>query len=356
MGLHREHGLKHLSPYDAEIRRRLWWQIIALDNRSAQLSGSTTEGDFSESFDTRRPLNVHDSDLSRFMSELPSEYDGPTDMLFCTVRLEIGDCMRKIKIIEKTTRGNPAANLMQKEQAIGALETRIERIISRCDSSIPVHLLTLFLGRSSVCQKKLAIRHEAHQRDKETEVPQEEKDALFDLALQIMLYDHLTYSTKSLRPYLWHVETYFPFQALIMLLTELMRRERSEKTDQAWTRVIEAYEDHTEMLDDVKNPLHFAVGSFTLRAWEKRLASEADPKMRSNLASHPIIVKLQAQRLAKPGGAMQLDTAQDMPMEVTPSQFNMVQANYGMGPGELNHILSDVNEMPWPDWQQFSGQ
>ncbi|KAH7311413.1 fungal-specific transcription factor domain-containing protein [Stachybotrys elegans] len=60
MGLHRDGSLSNLSPFDAEMRRRLWWQIYLLESRSsddrlAQLC--ITE----ELFDTNVPANASDS-------------------------------------------------------------------------------------------------------------------------------------------------------------------------------------------------------------------------------------------------------------------------------------------------------
>lgn len=346
MGLHREYGLKHLSPYDGEVRRRLWWQIIALNHRSAQLSGSTSHTFLGESFDTKRPLNVHDSDLSPFMSELPPENDGPTDMLFCTVRLAVGDCVRRLKIIERKT-PNPVEALAQKEKAIDQVESQVERIVSRCDTSIPIHLLTMLLSRSAIGQKRLSTRHEANQKKEAAEVSTQENDALFQMGIQIMVYDHLTFSTASLRSYLWHVESYFPFQVLIFLLHELIRRQPSADTTKAWTRVLEAYEDHAEMLEDVKNPLHFAVGNLTLRAWDSRMAS-TDPEVRADMAMHPVIVKLQTQRLGKSTSSQPKHP--QAPYMGMMANGGAIVPQYGMEPDEISYLLSGV-DMQWPGWQ-----
>ena len=78
MGLHRERSLRGLSPFDTEIRRRLCWQILIMDSRSAQLSGAAIDAHFHLFWDTKRPLNVNDIDLSPSMSELLSEHDGLT--------------------------------------------------------------------------------------------------------------------------------------------------------------------------------------------------------------------------------------------------------------------------------------
>ncbi|KAK5988371.1 Aurofusarin cluster transcription factor aurR2 [Cladobotryum mycophilum] len=271
MGLHREHSLQRISPFEAEIRRRLWWQIVILDNRSAQVSGTMADGIFNDSGYTRRPLNVSDSDLSPFMGELPSEYDGPTEMLFCTIRFEVGEVMRQLTAVEKACKSNHASCMAQKEQVIDAFETKIEYLLKRCDPSIPLHLMSMLLGRSAVCQTRLSIWQTKYDNTKN--IPQAERDGMFRLALKSLEYDSLTYSTKSLQPYLWHVVNNFPFQAFIHLLTDLFHRTHPEEISLAWTAINQAYEDHPELISDVHSPLCFAVGNLTLKAWEHQAAA-----------------------------------------------------------------------------------
>ena len=135
MGLHREQSLKQLPPFEAETRRRLWWQIKILDHQSAQMSGARLDTLLHVDVgDTRRPLNLSDSALSPYMRAPPSEHDGPTEMLFCVVRFEIGECMRRVKEAETTRKTAQTANVTQAEQAVDALEAKLENhILKRCD-------------------------------------------------------------------------------------------------------------------------------------------------------------------------------------------------------------------------------
>ncbi|KAK2616923.1 hypothetical protein QQS21_000011 [Conoideocrella luteorostrata] len=272
MGLHREHSLGQLSPFDSEIRRRLWWQIVILDNRSAQLSGATTDGASSEWGDTRRPLNINDSDLSPFMNDLPFEYQGPTEMLFCTIKFEVGECMRHLKAVEKLNKANAQSLIMRKCQIINTFEIKIENLLDRCDASIPLHLMSMFLGRSAVCQMRFSVLQTKQNGSNFSDMLQDDRDNLFQLALQILEYDSRTYSTSSLHPFLWHVGSHFPFPAFIHVLTDLLYRTEGDQAIQGWTSVGQAYGNHPELISDAhKNPLCFALGNLTLKAWERRI-------------------------------------------------------------------------------------
>jgi hypothetical protein len=294
MGVHREHSLSRLPPFEAEIRRRLWWQIVILDSRSAQISGATGDGAFNEWGDTRRPLNVNDSDLSPFMRNLPFEYEGPTEMLFCTVRFEVGECMRQLRNVGRkpNNTGGAAAAVVQKEQLIEAFEAKLENMLRRCDDSIPLHLMSMFLGRSAVCQMRFTVLQGKQGGGNFSNMSPEDGSALFELALQILEYDARTYFTPCLRQYLWHVGNTFPFPALIHVLNCLLYRMAGERAGQAWTSVDQAYGNHPELINDVdKSPLCSALANLTLKAWEHR-----DPGISMIL---PAVATLQENRLRR---------------------------------------------------------
>jgi Fungal specific transcription factor domain len=300
IGLHREGSLKGVSPFDTEMRRRLWSQILIMDSRSAQLSGAAIDAQLFLFWDTKRPLNVNDSDLSQTMRELPVEHEGVTEMLFCSIRFAIGDCMRQLKKLEKSAEPG-GASIDQLDKAIEEMENRLEkRFLKKCDPSIPLHLLATYLVRSSICSMRLSARHPRQFLDKGARLRQDEKDMLFALGLQVIVYDNLAYTTKSLEGYLWHVVLYFGFEAFILVLTELITRVEGEETDQAWTQVNQVYENRPELITESKNALYYAIGNLTLKAWDKRVSAARDHRPPYQPAELPCISKLRAQRVTKP--------------------------------------------------------
>lgn len=100
IGLHRDGTLIGLSPFETEIRRRSWWRLMALDGQTAELCGAGLSV-AAPRYDSKRPLNVNDSDLCPNMSVLPSEHEGPTEMIFCGSRTEIGIFLRNTKTDNK---------------------------------------------------------------------------------------------------------------------------------------------------------------------------------------------------------------------------------------------------------------
>ncbi|KAK1486734.1 C6 zinc finger protein [Colletotrichum cuscutae] len=87
MGLHRDGELIGLQPFETEMRRRIWWQIIMLETKYAVLAGF---GDtlLPPNWDTKLPSNVNDADLLPGSTEPVKSRDGATEMAFCLMLYE----------------------------------------------------------------------------------------------------------------------------------------------------------------------------------------------------------------------------------------------------------------------------
>lgn len=95
LGLHRDGSKFGLSPFDTEMRRRLWWQVCILDIRAAEDHGSEP-AIVEHLFDTNVPLNINDCDLDPEATEAPIPKVGLTEMTFCLIRFEISTLMRRL--------------------------------------------------------------------------------------------------------------------------------------------------------------------------------------------------------------------------------------------------------------------
>lgn len=301
IGLHRESTSQGLSLFEAEIRRRLWWQIIILDSRSAQLSGAAIDADTYHHWDTKRPLNVNDSDLNPTMKEPPVEHIGITEMLFCSIRYEIGEFMRRMKSSMVADRNGQIMSTLicmsERDKAIDDLENRLEQnFLTYCDLSISFHLLATHMARSAVCHMRLAAHHPFQYPDKGLSLAQDEKDTLFSTSLKIIEYDNLTHATRSLDRYRWHVSISFPFEAFIYILSELSRRVEGEPAAQAWRQVNQIYDHHPELITNTRNALYFAIGNLAVKAWEKTLGGTQNDQELHQFAMPRFISTLCSQR------------------------------------------------------------
>jgi len=108
MGLHRDGELLGLPPFETEMRRRIWWQIILIDAVHALMSG-LGQSLLPHSWDTKRPNNIHDADLYPAMTSLQPR-DGPTDMIYCLVSYEMAKMMVDTPNLEAVILGNEVSS------------------------------------------------------------------------------------------------------------------------------------------------------------------------------------------------------------------------------------------------------
>ncbi|TVY60097.1 Bikaverin cluster transcription factor bik5 [Fusarium oxysporum f. sp. cubense] len=88
-GLHRDgSNFPGMSPFNIEMRRRLWWNILFIDGRSG--SDQIAEASLHEEmFDTKLPTNVNDTDLDPSMKVPPITRNAITDTTPILVRSEL---------------------------------------------------------------------------------------------------------------------------------------------------------------------------------------------------------------------------------------------------------------------------
>ncbi|KAI1426071.1 hypothetical protein F5Y12DRAFT_306523 [Xylaria sp. FL1777] len=89
MGLHRDGShFPNVSPFDAEIRRRVWYHICLLDSRVGDCQVANV-GITENLFDTKQPSNVNDTDITPDMTALPVSSEGYTGSTFCVLRCRL---------------------------------------------------------------------------------------------------------------------------------------------------------------------------------------------------------------------------------------------------------------------------
>lgn len=281
LGLHRDGATHGLPPFEVEMRRRLWLQLIILDHTSAELAGSTPAfwTVMSDYWDTKKPLNVNDADLDPTMTEWPVERVGATEMIFNLLRYEFGEHFRRNRRAmeaKDSFDGKWAAvghchSVPDKDKFIDMLQQKLEQSIVRyCDPIEPLHHLCMLAARSAIAGMRLRGHHPRQYSDLGASLPQEEKDLLFQLGLKVTQYDNLIHSTPSLKGFRWHINVYFQWHAFIYLLSELRIRRVGEDAQKGWAEVAGVFEHHHEILENHRYVLHAAVMSLTLKAWDSR--------------------------------------------------------------------------------------
>ncbi|KAF2677348.1 hypothetical protein K458DRAFT_424013 [Lentithecium fluviatile CBS 122367] len=243
LGIHRDGSHFGLSPFEIEMRRRLWWQVCILDARSSEDHGCDPTI-VEAQFDTKMPLNVNDTDLDPNMAEMPEERRGFTDMTFCLIRFEVTNIFRRILYVPP---GNERCNMFfanltvpEKEKWISDCHQRLEdKYLRDCDMTIPLCWVTATISRLVMSKMWLIVYHPHQRRDGGASLPQETKDKLFITSLENIEYSILLETEARTMKWGWLFRTYVQWHAIAFLLSELCVRTKGEAVDRAW-RALEA--------------------------------------------------------------------------------------------------------------------
>lgn len=95
LGVHRDGATFDISPFEIELRRRLWWQIVILDVRASEDHGCDPTI-VEQSYDTKFPLNINDADIAPSTKTTPEEHEGATEMTFDLIRYSFSTTVRRL--------------------------------------------------------------------------------------------------------------------------------------------------------------------------------------------------------------------------------------------------------------------
>lgn len=147
MGLDTDGASYGIPPFEAEMRRRLWWQLIMIEYRAAELAG-VGKSSLTYTWNTKLPANVNDSDLFPDMKGPLIIRPGSTEMTFVSLRCEIVQFTQQLC----QTRGLSAV----KEDTIEDFEQRLHReYLDCCDLSIPLQLVSSLMTKLALCRLRM---------------------------------------------------------------------------------------------------------------------------------------------------------------------------------------------------------
>ncbi|KAI9742890.1 MAG: hypothetical protein M1818_003619 [Claussenomyces sp. TS43310] len=239
LGLHRDGAILGLSPFDTEMRRRLWWQICALDTRASEDYGSDPTI-LEASYDCKFPLNLNDSDICPNTTETPVPREGISDMTFCLIRYEICVLSRRLGFVPYRGPCHDAAkkrNLAEKEKMICDLHEHLEITYLRyCNDAGPLFWVAATIARLVVSKMNLMIHGFRSPKD-DNEFPQEIRDRLFVSAVEVAEYTRLLETEGSTKKWGWLFHTYVQWYAIAFVLREICVRPPSAIVDRGWHAV-----------------------------------------------------------------------------------------------------------------------
>ena len=278
MGLHRDGTFLGLSPFETEMRRRLWWHIFLVDLRLSDVLGTKPSSDFF-SGDVKKPLNVADEDLSPDMVDFPPERNGISSIIICLMRCDIIESVRKLSSpftddVRLEILTSSEITLTQKDTMIDQLEDLLERKYLRyCDPTNSLHHFASIIARSSICQMKLFAHNPRRYANHGIKIPQSERDLIFTNATKELEYVSLVRGNPIFDKFKWQIGTSKLWNSILYVLLEARKRRTGPEVDRLWHLMGEVLSKFPQIFEERVAPVYATIGKWTLEVWDDYLAA-----------------------------------------------------------------------------------
>lgn len=237
-------SLMNLPPFEVEMRRRLFWQLIVLDGAFSEIRG-TPPIIPENSFDTQQPSNIYDEQLSPVAGIIGQAQEKGTEMTCsllsqsASVIMQLYTAMnpRKKSILEETE-----ASVEAREKVIQArLQELQTKYIDHCDLSVPILRISAEIGRIIILRIWLVTQRPMYTLRAQTTKPARRE---FVLAAAVSLLE-LVYGLENFpesAPWVWYYMAYVPWYPMAVILAELCIQTRGLLADRGWMIINKTYE------------------------------------------------------------------------------------------------------------------
>lgn len=233
LGLQRDGShFEHLTPYEIEIRRRVWWILCILDVRSSEdqrAELTIAPG----SFDTKFPLNLNDSDIDPDSKQGLVEREGLTDMTFARISIELCEITRRVVTLGSK---DEAPNLEEQSKLLNEMHESVHRSYLQ-HSTEPgniVYWAWIAIVRITVGKMKLLTHLPVLFSSPSEHFSEDLRNKLLVSAIEVAEHNHAISAEPRCRQWRWILQTYTHWHAIVYLLIEMTRRPWSPIIERAW--------------------------------------------------------------------------------------------------------------------------
>ncbi|KAH6955629.1 hypothetical protein BKA56DRAFT_603369 [Ilyonectria sp. MPI-CAGE-AT-0026] len=240
IGLHRDGShFPDITPFEAEMRRRVWCYICILDfvTGDYQLPEISIPDSI---FDTRLPSNIDDDDIGPDMSILPEAKSGYTDMTICLLRSKIWRVGKHFKNVTSSMyprHREPDSDTLHKLAQLSEFnEKAFSEFLKPAQPDRPIHLFTRTMATVSVRRYELILHH-IRQPSLRPTLSSLATDKAFIMALGILEDIYKLQHGPSTRRWAWQLYGLIQWQPLTIVLGRLSVVEFDAMAEHAWSVV-----------------------------------------------------------------------------------------------------------------------
>ncbi|KAI5360958.1 hypothetical protein Slin15195_G088680 [Septoria linicola] len=247
LGLARDGTSLGLSPFDTEMRRRLWWGLVYFDGRMAELVGQ--DGDLMGSnFDAGAPANLNDSDLFPTMIRLPDSRREPSEAAYLQARVLCITVARSLQSItgpSGTWHRLHDASMPRSEklEIMHRIEQRYnEEILEPCDPTVPLQWLSINTAKTFATKLRLISKIPIVSLDRDWENSDGFSENAFILSMDLLQIQLNLWCEPMVQPWKWHWQAHFQWYALVTLLRQTRLRRAGSGASRAWTLIRKVFD------------------------------------------------------------------------------------------------------------------
>lgn len=279
-GMHQDGEMLGLSPFESEMRRRVWWQIIILDAKYAISSG------FGHSLlprhsSTSKPKNLNDVDIYPDASSPYRDCEGPTEMVLCHIMYEVASFLLQTPGLEpvsiigelknmpdvnpkRTDDGHTnyfKARFRDLEQQITLLRDKYCNPSRGCTHQMASIVITHILEHMGF----LFRLPEPQERPKS----QLDRDIVLTLAVtELEVHTSVTAASKDMG-FAWFTSVNMPVDTLIFVVKKLDWHTEDDLINRAWEQCELNYTLHPELFN-MESERNRVLSDLILKAWIKK--------------------------------------------------------------------------------------
>ena len=238
MGIQRDGENFNLSVLETEARRRLWVQLYTLDVRASEDFGcnpTIPDG----VFDTKKPLNINDTELSVGTISYPHESEGCTEMTFSLIRYEV----TSIEFHDFQGSGSRFCNhyrstVEMKNSLIDQCEERINaRYLHTRQHDSPLLRMCTTLFKTIITKARLSLCYPTSLVDSTDLQSGELEETLLLSRVEIIENVSILLFDASTEKFRWMFRTYMQWKTLAVVLDSLCRQPWSPLLERAWKAI-----------------------------------------------------------------------------------------------------------------------
>ncbi|KAI3221532.1 transcriptional regulator family: Fungal Specific TF [Penicillium roqueforti] len=233
LGLHRDGThFDYLSPFEIEMRRRVWWNLCILDVRASDDQGTdyTITG---ASFDTIIPLNLNDTDLDPETKHTLQAHDALTDM--SVARVSFGMCEVTRQMMGHGFK-EAAPSLEEQSRLLQKIDQGLQRdFLQYSTESVKItYWVIVTVARLLMAKMTLLIYLPLLFSSPNENFSDELRTKLLVSSIEVAEYNHALNNEQACRHWRWAFQTYTHWYSIVYMMLEISRRPWSPLSERAW--------------------------------------------------------------------------------------------------------------------------